>query len=268
MDAAAAPPVDQPVETTAANGVRADARGAERNPARTNRGTLDSLSIRRRTTGEDAAARAVFMRRMRIALPVLALVLVAAFFLNTRKTGVDDAFLNDFADLEATPQSLKTANPQFSGVDTRGNPYEITADAALQKPDGEKVIDLESPRAVTSAANEKSVVAAKSGVFDADAKRLDLRDGVTFEHAIGASNYVLRTDAATFTIDDQTVVSDVGVDGEGSDGELLKADRMNANNQDGKLVFEGNVSMRIFPRRTPIASGAIVTEEQKNGVER
>lgn len=223
--------------------------------ARTNKGSLDSLTIRRRTTGEDAAARAQFMRRMRVALPILAIVLIAAFVFNTRQSGVDDAFLEDFADIDGTPQSLKTAKPHFTGVDARGNPYEVTAEAALQQANGGKVVDLEAPRAVTSTGDGQSVVAAKSGVFDADAKRLDLREGVTFEHKVGATNYVLKTPQATYTIDDRVVVSDAGVAGEGSDGELLKADRMSANDREGKLVFEGNVSMRIFPRQTKETAG-------------
>lgn len=252
---------------TASSDITADAAsapdGAGNARARTNKGALDSLTIRRRTTGEDAAARAAFMRRMRVALPILALVLIATFFLNTRKKGVDEAFLNDFADLEATPQSLKTAKPHFTGVDARGNPYEVTAEAALQQPNGGKIVDLEAPRAVTSASGNQSVVAAKTGVFDADSKKLDLKEGVTFEHKVGATNYVLRTDEATYTIDDRRVVSEAGVAGEGADGERLKADRMNADEREGKVVFEGNVSMRIFPRRAE--DDADAADEKDNG---
>ena len=240
----------------------ATARAPEAKAGRTNKGSLESLTIRRRTTGEDAAARAQFMRRMRVALPILAAVLIATFFFNTRQGGVDDAFLDDFAEVDATPQSLKTAKPHFTGVDARGNPYEVTAEAALQQPDGGKVVDLEAPRAVTSTGDGQSVVAARTGVFDADAKRLDLKEGVTFEHRVGATTYVLRTPAATYTIDDRIVVSDAGVDGEGSDGELLKADRMSANDREGKLVFEGNVSMRIFPRRADESEQPENTGEQ------
>lgn len=236
-------------EITAAAAPAPDSAAPARVSGRTNKGVLDSLTIRRRTTGEDAAARAKVMRRMRVALPVLALVLIATFLLNTRQSGVDDAFLDDFADIDATPQNLKTAKPHFTGVDARGNPYEVTAETALQQANGGKVVDLEAPRAVTSTGDGKSVVAAKAGVFDADAKRLDLTEGVTFEHKVGATNYVLKTPQATYTIDDRVVVSDSGVDGEGSDGERLKADRMSADERAGKLIFEGNVSMRIFPQR-------------------
>ncbi|MDZ7629294.1 MAG: LPS export ABC transporter periplasmic protein LptC [Parvularculaceae bacterium] len=239
-------------------------REGARPAGRTNRGSLDSLTIRRRTTGEDAVSRARFMRRMRVALPILALVLVATFLLNTRRGGVDDAFLDDFANLDATPENLKTAKPHFTGVDARGNPYEITADAAMQQADGGKIVDLEAPRAVTSAANKRSVVAAKAGAFDADTKRLELRDGVTFEHKVGGANYVLKTPAATYAIDDRTVVSDKGVDGEGSDGERLKADRMTADDKNGTLVFEGNVSMRIYPRRAEEPGAPDSGAEQPN----
>ena len=251
-------------EVTADADPAPDSAAPARASGRTNKGALDSLTIRRRTTGADAAARAKFMRRMRIALPILALVLIATFFLNTRQSGVDDAFLDDFADIDASPQNLKTAKPQFSGIDARGNPYEVTAETALQQANGGKVVDLEAPRAVTSTGDGQSVVAAKSGVFDADAKRLDLKDGVIFEHKVGATNYVLKTPTATYTINDRRVVSEAGVDGEGSDGERLKADRMSADERDGKLIFEGNVSMRVFPRRNE-EEPAPAAEPKKTG---
>ncbi len=224
-------------------------------PPRTNRGTLDSLTIRRRTTGEQAAARAIVMRRLRFSLPIIALLLIAGFFLNTRSGGGDDAFLEDFADLDATPRNLTTAKPQFSGVDARGNPYEITAVSASRKPEREAIVELNEPRAVTAAGDQQSVVAAHAGVFDTDIKKLLLKDGVTFEHAIGGENYVLKTSAATVSIDDQTVVSEEGVDGDGPGGARLKADRMNANNRDGVVVFEGNVSMRLYPKKAGPPAG-------------
>lgn len=228
---------------------------------RTNRGALYNPTIRQRTTGEKAAERAVLMRRLRIALPIGALVLIAAFFLNTRTGGGDDAFLDDFADLEATPQNLSTANPQFSGVDARGNPYEITAASASRKPESEEIIELDAPRAVTAGADAESIVAAKAGVFNTDEKRLLLKDGVTFEHAAGLDNYVLKTPQATVSIDDQTVVSDGGVAGDGPRGSKIEADRMNADNREGIVVFEGNVRMRIYPAKTAAPADPAPTDE-------
>ena len=229
--------------------------------SRTNRGALDSLTIRQRTTGAEAAARARLMRRLRIALPVVALLLVAAFFLNARTGGVDDAFLDDFADLEATTRNLSSAKPQFTGVDSSGNPYEITADSASQKPESREIVELNQPRAITAGGDRKSVVEADRGVFNTEDKKLLLKDGVTLEHEIGRDNYVLKSSIATVSIDEQTVVSDKGVEGEGPGGSTLKADRMQANNRDGVVVFEGEVSMRLFPKKTGAPGNAPATDE-------
>ncbi len=234
--------------------------------ARTNRGTLEHLTIRRRTTGEEAAERAKFMRRMRIVLPVLAVILIAAFFLSTRKGGGDNAFLDDFAEVQTTTRNLSSAKPQFSGVDSSGNPYEITAETMSQKAERKEIVELESPRAVTKGADRESVVAARAGVFNTDDKRLQLENGVTFERAIGRDNYVLKTPAATVSIDEQTVVSDKGVDGAGPGGSTIKADRMNADNRSGTVVFEGNVSMRIYPKEVEKAADAPeAAQEPENG---
>lgn len=240
---------------------------SEKSARRTARGALDSLTIRRRTTGEAAAARAVLMRRLRIGLPILALLLVVAFFLNARTGGDENAFLEDFADLEATTQNLSSVKPQFSGVDASGNPYEITAETANQTPERHDVVELDRPRAVTAGGDRQSVVEAQSGVFNTDDKLLLLKNGVIYEHAIGSDNYVLRSSEATVSIDEQTVVSDSGVEGEGPSGATLKADRMTADNRQGRVVFEGEVSMRLRAKQAGDAASAPeeANSDRKNG---
>ena len=60
------------------------------------RRVLDTLPMQARTTGDQAAARSRLVRRLRVILPITALVLVAAFFFNTQSNSVDEAFLKDF----------------------------------------------------------------------------------------------------------------------------------------------------------------------------
>lgn len=76
-----------------------------------------------------------------------------------------------------------------------------------------------------------------------------LKDGVTFEHVIGRDNYVLKSPTAVVSIDDQTLVSDKGVEGEGPGGATLRAERIRANNRDGVVIFEGDVNMRLYPKK-------------------
>ena len=212
------------------------------------RRALDSLPSRARTTNAQAAARSRLVKRLRIALPVLALVLIAAFIFNTRSNGVDEAFLDDFENLTAATEELKMANPRFAGVDDQGKPFEITADSAIQDPTVKDVVELDQPRAVQGDAEEVTVVTAESGVYRSEANILELKDSVELEHQIGQNIYIFRWPAATVSIGDEVVTSDAGVGGEGPDGGALTADRMKAYNAEGRVVFEGNVSMRIFPK--------------------
>ena len=226
------------------NGAGQPARGQ---PIR-GRTALGSLTARSRTTGEQALARSRFVRRLRIALPILALVLVAAFFFNTQSNTVDEAFLEDFKDMSAAAEELKMANPRFAGIDDEGKPFEITADAAKQIPGGENMVELDLPRAVQGDGDEQTVVTAEKGLYESETNMLELRDGVTLSHNIGADVYVLRSPAATISIQEEIVTSDAGVGGQGTDGGQLQADSMKAYNAEGRVVFEGNVYMRIYPK--------------------
>lgn len=214
----------------------------------TGRRVLGNLPTRARTTGAQALARSRMVRRLRLALPILALVLFAVFILNTQSNGVDDAFLEDFEDLTASTEELRMANPRFAGVDDKGQPFEITARSAKQNPGRRDVVELEQPRAVQGDADEISVVTADSGVYQSEANILELTDSVTLEHTIGKDTYVLRSPSAIVSIKDKVVTSGAGVGGKSSDGNALKADRMKAYNAEGRVVFEGNVSMRIYPK--------------------
>lgn len=230
------------------NAVVREADDAAASPPEQRRRVLDSLPNRRRLTGEQAAARSVLVKRLRIALPALAGVLVLALFFNTRSGGGDEAFLEDFANLEATPEELKMANPRFAGVDDKGHPYDITAEMALQAPGAREIVELVKPRALTTGADARTEVTADKGVFRTEENVLDLSNGVTLSHSVGDATYVFTTPAASVSLREETVHSTSGIEGRSESG-TLRADGMRAYNSEGRTVFEGNVSMRIFPSK-------------------
>jgi len=210
---------------------------------------LENLPTRARTTGNEAAARSRLVRRLRFILPVIALVLIGAFLLNTQSNDVDDAFLDDFKNFGATPEELSMARPKFAGVDNAGKPFEITADAARQNTNVKDVVALEKPHAVQGeSSGESTVVSADRGVYHSDNNILELEEDVTLRHTVGADTYVFKSPAATVAIKDEIVTSDEGVGGSGPNGRSLEADHMKAYNGEGRVVFEGNVRMRIYPK--------------------
>lgn len=238
---------------SAVDGNHDEGKPARGQPLR-GRKVLESLPARSRTTGEQALARSRLVRRLRVALPILALVLVAAFFFNTQSNGVDEAFLDDFKDMSAAADELKMANPRFAGIDDEGKPFEITAEAAKQVPGSTNVVELDLPRAVQGDGDEQTVVTAEKGLYESETNMLELTEGVTLSHDIGPDVYVLRAPAATVSIKEEIVTSNAGVGGDGSDGGRLEADTMKAYNAEGRVVFEGNVYMRIYPKSSQAES--------------
>lgn len=227
------------------------------------RRVLDTLPTGTRTTGDEAAARSRLVRRLRIALPIVALVLVAAFLFNTRSNVVEDAFLDDFKDFSPGAVEKSMASPRFTGIDNKGRPFEIEADAAKQRQDSQDLVELDRPRAVqgTKGSDETTKVTAAKGVYHQEDNLLELESDVTLEHDVGADNYVFRAPSATVSITDEVVTSDAGVGGEGPEGRRIEADRLKAYNAEGRVVLEGNVHMRIYPKSKTADDGAAPADE-------
>ena len=231
-------------------------------PRRRSLGSLESLTSRPRITGAQAAARSKLVRRLRIVLPLLAVALIVVLMTTTRERGAEDVFLDEFANLDARPEELRMANPTFAGVDNSGRPFEVTAEAALQAPNAQEVVELVRPRAITKGVDADTRVTAARGVFQSEKNELELSDGVTLEHAIGGEIYTLRTPAAKVALEEETVQSTSGVEGDSAAG-TLKADRMQAYNSEGRVVFEGNVSMRIYPSKAKQAKASTSDPDQR-----
>ena len=213
-----------------------------------NRRVLESLPSKARTTSAQAAARSQLVKRLRYLLPAFAVILMIVLFVNTRNQPDAPVFLEEFEDIAAATEELKMANPRFTGVDDDGQPFEITAEYAIQKPNEQEVVTLEKPKAVQGNREEANTVTASKGVYRSEANILDLSEDVELEHEIGNEIYVLRSPKAQVLIADEVVTSEAGVSGKGPAGDTLQADRMTAYNADSRVVFEGNVSMRIYPK--------------------
>lgn len=85
------------------------------------------------------------IRALRLALPIIALILLGVILIwpNLDKT-------NDFIIEEQTTPTLQNAtnellNPRFESVDKNGNPYRILATKAVQSPQNDSFVLLENP---------------------------------------------------------------------------------------------------------------------------
>jgi LPS export ABC transporter protein LptC len=228
-----------------------DAAASEAPETRARRERLDSLAPRRRLTGEQAAARSRFVGQMRIALPVLVVVLIGVFFASSRKGGDDDLLLSEtIRDPKSFTDKYAMSGADVSGVTKDGKPYRIEFESLTQAASKEDVAELVKPKATTHGDKQDSVVTANRGQMNSKDNRLTLEDQVTLTHRIGGETYTLTAPKADVDVKGGVVAIDSGVTGTSATGGL-RADHMRAYNAENRVVFEGNVSMRIYPKKAP-----------------
>lgn len=197
----------------------------------------------------DAAKRhSRIVRHLRLLVPAAGAGLVATYALSATPPQVDREFLREFAAIDTESTTMRLNRPRHVGYDLEGNPFEVEAAVAERNPDRPDLITLENPTASRRAVDGEHVnVRASSGLMDTDTNRLDLSKDVRLDHRLGDTALSFDTEAATVDFDAQTVTSDVGVTGKGERG-TVAADRLTAYQQEGRVVLEGNVRLRLGPR--------------------
>lgn len=179
-----------------------------------------------------------FVRSMRIALPLVAMVIVV--FLIVLSDDSKDVVKAPPAKEEVLKQSSIGRNelldPRFDTFDQDGRPYAITAERAFQTMDNSDIIYLEKPVA-DSTLNDGAWVALESvaGTYDQINQLLLLEGNVKLFHDAG---YTLITDKFDIDLKENKATSTVDVNGHGPVG-TIQSKGMIANGASNKLIFTG-----------------------------
>lgn len=207
---------------------------------------LENLAARHETRVLNPAY-SLLVRRLRLVLPLLAVMIVAAVFtwgLLDRNTVIEKTDPKDTMD--KAQNELLAAH--FESVDEEGRPFLITARKAAQgKPeDGQdqKMIYLDDPEGQYSISEEETLkIAAPKGAYHQQKQTLVLAGGVRFQSSGG---YALETNTVEADIKEGTASSDSPLTGEGPSGSL-SAQGFTADNKRGTLVLLGPARMILKP---------------------
>lgn len=212
---------------------------------------------RRATTLEEARRRTAFVRNLRIALvglaALLALIVVVQLVLGNGEEAPDQ--------VETAGENARMINPRFTGRDDSGAPFTVTADTAIRRR-GEalNMTELENPRIdfeMLEALDESADgVLAETGLYDSEARTLDLETDVRFRTRSG---YLFRSEDARIYLGEDRVVGQSQVEGIGPMGRI-RADRYEVLDGGDHVVFTGNVVARIETDNSGEASPEVEDE--------
>lgn len=200
-----------------------------------------SLASARARSGRVRILRAVLLVAM---AAVAGNALIQAYM--SRTTGPSEPGFTPAGDAE------RITNPRFTGRDRGGNPFVVTADAAVRRLGGiTPLTDLERPAldyAWIEGLRDASRALAETGVFDEAGQFLTLRTDVRFATPAG---YRFEAPSARVSLRDGTVSGDEGVSGEAPWG-AARADAFEVQDGGNRVILTGDVRTRIYPGgRTP-----------------
>jgi len=142
--------------------------------------------------------------------------------------------------------STRMVNPRFTGRDSGGAPFIITAQTAERPEGATTVTELAFPQFNFSGEeNPSSMVIADRGVYDQEARTLDLYNGVKFRTENG---YSFETEHARVYIDDGRVVGERLISGSGPMGSL-RAQSFEIADGGNSVTFRDNVVARLYTER-------------------
>jgi lipopolysaccharide export system protein LptC len=200
-------------------------------------------SARVRTTTMEALRYSRFVVLMKRLLALGAFLIIAAvlaFFFVQR---MPRQLQMSYERLGKVQNDLTMMKPRLAGSDTKGNPYVITADRAVQDTHNAKRAVLKNMEADLSLDKGNWVNArAKSGLIDMSTGQLELYDGIDVFTATG---YELHSNSASANLKQSVIHGHEPVTGQGPDG-TLRADEFHADRATDILTLTGHVQMTLF----------------------
>ncbi|MGZ5916869.1 MAG: LPS export ABC transporter periplasmic protein LptC [Methyloceanibacter sp.] len=190
---------------------------------------------------------------LRKALPVLAVVVFAGYFISSRLSMTVGGITASIDGVKVENGNLRMVNPKLKGMDKKNGTYVIGAEYADQDVKTPKILQLHAIKAeLNNASGGWSRVAAVRGTYDSDAERLIMRDAI---HVITSSDVTGKLKIATLDTQNQTLRSHAPVGFDLPNG-TVRANALTFHSADHTLLFRGHVLVHINQAEKPATATA------------
>lgn len=178
-----------------------------------------------------------FVKAMRFALPVAALVIIVVVMAWPRmEQSITPITPENVAQNQQPVTQNELINPRFEGADSQNNPYVITAERAVQSTQNPDILLLDKPAGdIKMKSSEMLIITADKGNYRQNAGKLMLDGNVKLKHSNG---YDMVTTRLMIDVKAQETRTDQDVRITGPAG-TLEATGLDARNSDGLIIFTG-----------------------------
>ena len=208
---------------------------------------LDNLHADRGTTAQNInQGYSRFIRKVQIALPIVALLLIIVIFGWNRFEGDKIVPIKQEDIQPEIRQEIgknELVNPRFESIDTKGQPFTLTADKAIQdNNDDNGEMLLENPSGTMALKSGDNVtISSNKGAYQQIKQYLDLNENVVLAHSQG---YELKTQTLHVDLSANKAWSNEAVRVTGPEGEI-NAKGIEASSDTEIIIFKGPAKMLL-----------------------
>ncbi len=188
---------------------------------------------------------------LRRALPVVAILVLAAYFVSTRMSVTVGDLTASIDGMEIADGNLRMLNPTLKGADKKNGDYVIKAEYADQEVKNPNLIKLHAITAdVSNPSGGWSKMKAVRGKFDSKTERLLMKDRITIETSAGVTG---ELSYATLDMATQTLRSHNPVSFKLTNG-TVRANALTLRSRENTLIFRGKVAVHLIGKKKAAAS--------------
>ncbi|MEO0411456.1 MAG: LPS export ABC transporter periplasmic protein LptC [Pseudomonadota bacterium] len=186
------------------------------------------------------------IRVLRTLFPCLAIAVVLATAAYPIFAAKETSFVLARNTIEASEDRLRMINPRYSGVDASGRPFEVRAASAVQPRGIADAVTLTRIGAMMTLKNNAVIeIDAETGIYSTAEETLNMTAPVL---VTTSSGYRIDAKETQVDLDDHLVSSRQSVVAAGPLG-VFRADGFESQIEDDTLVFIGNVTATLQPRK-------------------
>ncbi|QPQ54607.1 LPS export ABC transporter periplasmic protein LptC [Allosphingosinicella flava] len=182
-----------------------------------------------------------FVGILKIALPTLIGMLVAYLALAPLTRGEEFSFLLDKNEVAVAEERMRVLSAQYRGQDSKGRPFVIGADSAIQATSADPIVDINGMAARMLLENGPATLTASKARYNLEEETVAVNGPVRFAAADG---YRLETRDVQVDLDTRTMHGDNGVSGEMPLGSF-SADTMSADLGSRTVTLAGRARLHI-----------------------